>query len=48
MTTLKAWMGENDVSIPSLIEGKGEHSMIAHIGPEDGFSNKAKLLLLSP
>lgn len=44
MTPLKAWMDQNAKGGPSLPPGKGDRSIICHVGNEDGFLEQAKLI----
>ena len=37
MTPLKAWIDEDATGQPSLPQGKGDKSIISHVGNENGF-----------
>ena len=45
MTTLKAWIDDNDTAgAPSMPQGKGEKSIVTHVGNENGFLEGAQLI----
>lgn len=46
MTTLKAWIDDNDnaVGAPGMPQGKGERSIVSHVGNENGFLDGAELI----
>ena len=44
MTPLKSWQDEHGQGPPPLQQGKGNRSIICHIGSEKGFVDGAKLI----